>query len=55
MFLAFADGGIIAANPAACAMFGMTEGEICQLGRAGLIDPEDQRIGPALEERPSNP
>lgn len=51
MFLTFADGRIIAANPAARAMFGMTEEEICRVGRAGLMDSEDQRLGPALEER----
>jgi PAS domain S-box-containing protein len=51
MFLTFADGRIIAANPAACAMFGMTEEEICRAGRAGLVDPEDQRVDPALQER----
>jgi PAS domain S-box-containing protein len=45
------DGQILAANPAACAIFGMTEGEICQAGRAGLVDPDDPRLQVALRER----
>ena len=45
------DGGILAANPAACAMFGRTEAELCKLGRAGILDPSDPRLAPALEER----
>lgn len=45
------DGGIHAANPAACRMFGRTEGEILKLGRDGLVDITDPRLKDALEER----
>ena len=51
VFLTVPDGTINAANPAACAMFGMTEEEICRAGRAGLIDPNDGRLAAVLEER----
>jgi PAS domain S-box-containing protein len=51
VILAFDDGTVIEANPAACALFGMTEEEICRAGRAGLIDPTDARIAAAVEER----
>ena len=30
-------GELVAANPAACALFGRPEAEICRLGRAGLL------------------
>ncbi len=50
-FLGLPDGVIIAANPAACKVFGMSEAEICQVGRDGLIDPDDPRVGPAITER----
>ncbi len=45
------DGRIFAANPAACHMFGRTEAEICQLGRASLVDLTDPRLVAGLEER----
>lgn len=45
------DGKVFNANPAACAMFGMTEAEISRAGLAGLIDPEDSRWGELLAER----
>ncbi len=45
------DGRVYAANPAACRMFGLSEAEICQLGRDGVADPSDPRLAPALEER----
>ncbi len=45
------DGRILAANPAACRVFGRTEEEICQAGRNGLVDPKDLRVTPLLEER----
>jgi PAS domain S-box-containing protein len=51
VFLTFPDGRVTAANPAACAMFGRTEAELCQLGRAGVLDPADPRLAAALEER----
>lgn len=37
------DGPVLAANPAACAILGMTEEEICRAGRPGLADPDDPR------------
>ncbi|MBI5352895.1 MAG: PAS domain S-box protein [Chloroflexi bacterium] len=45
------DGSIQSANPAACRMLGRTEAEICALGRNGLIDTSDPRLGVLLEER----
>lgn len=45
------DGRIFAANPAACAMLGMSENEVCQAGRHPLMDPTDERWADALEER----
>ena len=35
------DGRILSANPAACAVFGYSEAEICHLSRADLIDASD--------------
>ncbi|HWI58717.1 MAG TPA: PAS domain S-box protein, partial [Bacillota bacterium] len=51
VFLTIPDGRITAANSAACAMFGMTEAEIIQAGRAGLADPADSRHALALAGR----
>ena len=45
------DGTIYSANPAACAMFGRSEAEICRLGRNALLDANDARLAPALEQR----
>ena len=45
------DGGVVAANSAACRMFQRSDEEICKLGRRGLIDVSDVRLQPALEER----
>jgi len=45
------DGGILAANPMACRIFDRTEGEICRLGRNGIIDTSDPRLAQAVEER----
>jgi len=45
------DGRILQANPEACRIFGSTEEEIRQLGRAGLVDVNDPRLPAALEER----
>jgi PAS domain S-box-containing protein len=50
VFLTIPNGMILAANPAACAMFGMTEEEIRRNGREGLIDPSDSRHDEALNE-----
>ncbi len=44
VLLTYKNGGIIAANNAACAIFGMTEDEICQAGTEALIDREDPRF-----------
>jgi PAS domain S-box-containing protein len=51
ILLTNADGIILAANPAACALFGWSEAEICKLGRDGLVDMSDPRIAAGLEER----
>jgi len=45
------DGTILRANPAACRMFAMTEGEVCRAGRAGIVDASDGRLAAALAER----
>jgi two-component system, cell cycle sensor histidine kinase and response regulator CckA len=51
IFLTSVDGRIFAANPAARAMFGMSDREICEKGREGLIASGEPRLGPALEKR----
>jgi PAS domain S-box-containing protein len=47
------DGRILAANEAACRMFGMSEAELVSEGRSRIIDPEDPRLARllALRER----
>jgi PAS domain S-box-containing protein len=45
------DGKILAANPAACRMFGRSEEEMCKLGRTGIMDINDPRLGQAVEHR----
>ncbi|HUO60538.1 MAG TPA: PAS domain S-box protein, partial [Candidatus Acidoferrales bacterium] len=45
------DSTIAAANPAACAMFGMTEQEICEYGRDRLVDPADSRLQGLVQQR----
>jgi diguanylate cyclase (GGDEF)-like protein/PAS domain S-box-containing protein len=45
------DGRVLAANPAACEIFGMSEAEICARGRQGLADHTDDRWPPLLAER----
>ena len=45
------DGRILAANPAACRVLGLSERDLRRLGRAGLADPSDPRWAAALEER----
>jgi PAS domain S-box-containing protein len=42
VFFTAPDGQVFAANPAACAMFGCTEAELCALGREGVFDPADR-------------
>lgn len=51
ILLTVTDGQILAANPAACGMFNMTEQEICEAGRFGLVDPTDPRVMPLIEQR----
>jgi diguanylate cyclase (GGDEF)-like protein/PAS domain S-box-containing protein len=45
------DGGVHRANNAACLLFQMTEEEICQRGRSGLLDLNDERIPQIMKER----
>jgi PAS domain S-box-containing protein len=45
------DGRIFSANRSACAIFGHTEAQLCRLGRAGIIAPEDERLAGHLETR----
>ena len=45
------DGSVIAANPEACRIFGLSEPEICRFGRSSLVDIEDARLSALLEER----
>jgi PAS domain S-box-containing protein len=53
VFLTAPDGGIIAANPAACRMFGYTEAEFLQYGRNAVVDTSDPATSAALEARKS--
>ena len=53
MFMTIPDGTVLAANPAACAMFGMSEGELCRIGRAGVTNTTDPRHEPAIAQRAS--
>jgi len=45
------DGGILTANPAACALFALTEQEIIHRGRAGMVDTSDPRLAVLLQVR----
>jgi diguanylate cyclase (GGDEF)-like protein/PAS domain S-box-containing protein len=45
------DGRILAANPASCELFGLSEDEILAVGRQGLVDPSDTGWSIAVEER----
>ena len=51
VLLTVPDGRILAANAAACRMFGRSEEELIRLGRSGVVDVSDPRLPPALEER----
>ena len=44
-------GTILAANEAACKMFGMTEAELVSAGRQRLVDPADPRLAQLLQQR----
>jgi PAS domain S-box-containing protein len=48
------DGKTLAANPAACSMFGYSEDELINLGRSGIVDPADDRLSVILAERKLN-
>jgi PAS domain S-box-containing protein len=47
------DGTTVRANPAACRMLGRTEEELCRIGRAGIVVP-DERLEKFLAEREAN-
>jgi PAS domain S-box-containing protein len=51
IFLAIPGGPVTHANPAACAVFKMTEDELCRAGRKGIEDPTDPRHQAAVAER----
>src|SRR5664280_578702 len=44
-------GEILAANAAACRMFGRSEEELMRIGRAGVVGRSDPRVPAGLEER----
>lgn len=44
-------GQILASNPAASELLGYSEQELCDLGRDGMVFPDDQKTAGALEER----
>jgi len=48
------EGVVHSANPAACRILGLSEGEIQRVGMQGLMDSTDERWGPFLEERNAN-
>ncbi|HBG05146.1 MAG: hypothetical protein A2075_22820 [Geobacteraceae bacterium GWC2_58_44] len=51
VLLTVPDGTVAAANPAACAMFGRSEAELCSIGLAELVDQTEPRLPAALEQR----
>ncbi len=51
ILLTVTDGRILAANPAACRMFGREEREIVRKGRECVLDTTDPRLAQALEIR----
>jgi two-component system, cell cycle sensor histidine kinase and response regulator CckA len=53
MFIANPNGQVLETNAAACGMFGYTEEELIREGRNAVVDPDDQRLLPALKERES--
>lgn len=50
IFLTIPGGQVTSANPAACALFQMTEEELCRVGWKGVVDPTDPHHSPAREE-----
>jgi PAS domain S-box-containing protein len=51
ILLTVPEGGVLAANPAACELFGRSEEEIVELGRGGVVDLSDPRLPALLAER----
>ena len=51
MLVTAPDGRILAANAAACQLFGRTAEELARVGRAGISDVSDARWTSALDER----
>ena len=51
IFLTLPDGRVLAANPAACAMFGRSNEELCQGGRDAIFGADDPELDAAVEER----
>lgn len=45
------DGAIFAVNPEGCRLLSRSEQEICEMGRAGIVDMTDPRLQPFLQER----
>ena len=51
ILLTVPEGKILAANAAACSMFGMTEKEIIEAGRNGIVDISDPNLPLLIKER----
>lgn len=51
VFSTLPEGQVVAANPAACRLFGRSEAELCSLGRDGLVDRDDPRLPLLLAQR----
>lgn len=51
ILLASPDGSVYRTNAAACEMFQMTEEELCEAGRSGVLDITDPRLELALKHR----
>jgi PAS domain S-box-containing protein len=45
------DGRVLAANPAACALFRAGEEQLRDLGRGGMVDASDERLAALIEQR----
>ena len=51
ILLTVPEGKILAANTAACSIFGMTEEEIIKAGRNGIVDTTDPNLALLIQER----